>query len=106
MRDRKVMGVGRARPPLLPYRPSLPMNSAIGLCSGVLFGFGFVLLRERVSRRISVPGDAQVFLDLPELGVIPLDDSVLPRQIPNGLNPPRPPPPLPPLNPNAPTPLT
>jgi len=40
MRDSNVMVVDRARPPLLPYRPSLPMNSAIGLCSGLLFGFG------------------------------------------------------------------
>jgi polysaccharide biosynthesis transport protein len=90
MRDSNVLVVDRARPPLLPYRPSLPMNSAIGLCSGVLFGFGFVLLRERVNRRISVPGDAQVYLDLPELGVIPLDDSVVPRQISNGRRPLRP----------------
>ncbi|HXC48673.1 MAG TPA: polysaccharide biosynthesis tyrosine autokinase [Candidatus Sulfotelmatobacter sp.] len=94
MRDSNVMVVDRARPPLLPYRPSLPMNSAIGLCSGVLFGFGFVLLRERVNRRISAPGDAQVYLDLPELGVIPLDDSAIPRQISNGLHPRRPAPAL------------
>ena len=87
MRDSNVMVVDRARPPLLPYRPSLPMNSAIGLCSGALLGFGFVLLRERVNRRISAPGDAQVYLDLPELGVIPLDDSAIPRQISNGLRP-------------------
>src|SRR5882672_10913059 len=102
MRDSNVLVVDRARPPLLPYRPSLPMNSAIGLCSGVLFGFGFVLLRERVNRRISVPGDAQVFLDLPELGVIPLDDSVLPRQISSGLNPRRPAPSLPTWKSNGP----
>ncbi len=87
MRDSNVMVVDRARPPLLPYRPSLPMNSAIGLCGGALFGFGFVLLRERVNRRISAPGDAQVYLDLPELGVIPLDVTAVPRQIPNGLLP-------------------
>ena len=102
MRDSNVMVVDRARPPLLPYRPSLPMNSAIGLCSGVLFGFGFVLLRERVNRKISVPGDAQVFLDLPELGVIPLDDSILSRQISNGLNPRRPAPSLPTWKSNGP----
>lgn len=94
MRDSNVLVVDRARPPLLPYRPSLPMNSAIGLCSGVLFGFGFVLLRERVNRRISAPGDAQVYLDLPELGVFPLDESAVPRQIPNGLRPRRPAPTL------------
>src|SRR6266404_5960044 len=102
MRDSNVMVVDRARPPLLPYRPSLPMNSAIGLCGGGLFGFGLVLLRARVNRRISVPGDAQVFLDLPELGVIPLDDSVLPRQISNGLNPRRPAPSLPTWKSNGP----
>jgi succinoglycan biosynthesis transport protein ExoP len=95
MRDSNVMVVDRARPPLLPYRPSLPMNSAIGLCSGVLFGFGFVLLRERVNRRISAPGDAQVYLDLPELGVIPLDETAVLRQIPNGLRPRGPAPSLP-----------
>ena len=78
MRDSNVMVVDRAKPPLLPYRPSLLMNSAIGLFSGVFLGFGFVLLRERFDRRISAPGDAQVYLDLPELGVIPLDEAALP----------------------------
>jgi len=87
MRDSNVLVVDRAKPPLLPYRPSLPMNSAIGLFSGVLLGFGFVLLRERVDRRISAPGDAQVYLDLPELGVIPLDEAAVSRQISNGLQP-------------------
>src|SRR5260370_28718780 len=61
------------KPPLLPYRPGYPMSSAIGLFGGVFLGFGFVLLRERLERRISAPGEAQVYLDLPELGVIPLD---------------------------------
>ncbi len=80
MRDSNVLVVDRARPPLLPYRPNLPMNTAIGLFSGVLLGFGFVLLQERIDRRISAPGDAQVYLDLPELGVIPLDELAVPRQ--------------------------
>jgi capsular exopolysaccharide synthesis family protein len=87
MRDSNVLVVDRAKPPLLPYRPSLPMNSAIGLFGGALLGFGFVLLRERVDRRISAPGDAQVYLDLPELGVIPLDETAISREISNGLLP-------------------
>jgi capsular exopolysaccharide synthesis family protein len=87
MRDSNVLVVDRARPPLLPYRPSLPMNSAIGLFGGVLLGFGFLLLRERIDRRISAPGDAQVYLDLPELGVIPLDEAAVSWQIPNRLHP-------------------
>jgi len=85
MRDSNVLVVDRAKPPMLPYRPSLPMNSAIGLFSGVFLGFGFVLLRERIDRRISAPGDAQVYLDLPELGVLPLDQAAVSLQIPNRL---------------------
>src|SRR5258708_25500302 len=77
----------RPRPPLPPYRPSLPMNSAIGLFSGVLLGFGFVLCKERIDRRISAPGDAQIYLDLPELGVMPLDEVAVSWQISNGLQP-------------------
>jgi len=87
MRDSNVLVVDRAKPPLLPYRPSMPMNSAIGLFSGVLLGFGFVLLRERIDRRISAPGDTQAYLDLPELGVIPLDEAAVSRQILNRLHP-------------------
>lgn len=75
MRDSNVIVIDRAKPPLLPYRPSLLMNSAIGLFSGVFLGVGFVLVRERFDRRISAPGDAPVYLDLPELGVIPWDES-------------------------------
>jgi capsular exopolysaccharide synthesis family protein len=77
MRDSNVLVIDRAKPPVLPYRPNLPVNSAIGLFSGALLGFGFVLVRERVDRRISAPGDAQVYLDLPELGVIPLDEAAI-----------------------------
>jgi succinoglycan biosynthesis transport protein ExoP len=95
MRDSNVLVVDRARPPLLPYRPSLPMNSAIGLFSGVFLGFGFVLLRERIDRRISAPGDAQVYLDLPELGVLPFDEAAVPWQIPNRVQPHRSATPLP-----------
>src|SRR6266700_4550851 len=84
MRDSNVLVVDRAKPPLRPYRPSLPMNSAIGLFSGALLGFGFVLLRERIDRRISGPGDAQVYFDLPELGVIPLDETAIPSQLSAG----------------------
>src|SRR5467141_414232 len=62
MRASNVLVVDPAKPPLLPYRPSLAMNAAIGLFSGTFLGFGFVLLGERLNRRISAPGEAQVYL--------------------------------------------
>ena len=80
MRDSNVMVIDRARPPLLPYRPNLPMNSAIGIFGGAFLGFGFIVLRERLNRRISAPGEAQIYLDLPELGAIPLDAAALPMR--------------------------
>jgi succinoglycan biosynthesis transport protein ExoP len=71
MRASNVLVVDRAKPPLLPYRPRLLMNSALGLFSGVFLGVGLILLRERLDGRIRAPGDVQIYLNLPELGVIP-----------------------------------
>lgn len=103
MRDSSVLVVDRAKPPLLPYRPSLPMNSAIGLFSGVFLGLAFIMIRERVDRRICAPGDAQVYLDLPELGVIPLDGPANPVPILDRLNIYRSPIPLPARKPASPS---
>jgi capsular exopolysaccharide synthesis family protein len=86
MRDSNVLVVDRAKRPLLPYRPNLPMNSGLGLLSGMFLGFAFVFIRERVDRRISAPGDARTCLDLPVLGVLPLDEFALPVPILERLN--------------------
>ena len=84
MRDSNVLVIDRAKPLPLPYRPSLPTNSAIGLFSGVLLGFGFVLLRERLDHKIQVPGDALTYLNLPELGAIPLAELPTTQQVSKG----------------------
>jgi len=86
MRDSSVLVIDRATPPPIPYRPNVPVNSAIGLFSGMFLGFAFVLVRERIDRRISVPGDSEVYLDLRELGVMPLDESAIPVATLNRLN--------------------
>lgn len=86
LRDSNVLVVDRAIPPLRPDRPKVPMNSAIGLLGGMFVGFAFVLVRERIDRRISSPGEAHTYLDLPELGVMPLDEFALPVPILNRLN--------------------
>jgi succinoglycan biosynthesis transport protein ExoP len=81
MRASNVLVVDPAKPPLLPYKPNMPMNSALGMLSGAFLGLGFVLIRERLDRRIRAPGDVQVYLNLPELGVIPLDETAPSWQI-------------------------
>lgn len=71
MRSSNVVVVDQAKPPVLPYRPNFPMNTALGLATGLFVGVGFVLMRDRFNRNIEAPGISQAYLRLPELGVIP-----------------------------------
>jgi polysaccharide biosynthesis transport protein len=71
MRSSNVVVVDQAKPPVLPYRPNFPMNTALGLVSGLFVGVGFVLMRDRFNRNIESPGLSQAYLRIPELGVIP-----------------------------------
>jgi capsular exopolysaccharide synthesis family protein len=66
-----VRVVDPARPPARPYKPSLVLNAMLGLFSGGFFGIVFIVLRERADRSIQAPGEASLYLDVPELGVIP-----------------------------------
>lgn len=84
MHASNVVVVDRAKPPLLPYRPKVFVNSALGLFSGVFLGLGFALLREHLDRRIKAPGDAEVCLNLPELGAIPMAEIPASRQVSSG----------------------
>jgi succinoglycan biosynthesis transport protein ExoP len=63
--------VDSAEPPTRPYKPSVVLNSALGLLAGAFFGIAFVVVQERANRTIRGPGDATVYLDVPELGAIP-----------------------------------
>ncbi len=58
-----------ASPPALPYSPNFPLNSALGLAFGAVFGLGLVVVGEH-SDKLRGPGDSSLF-NLPELGVIP-----------------------------------
>lgn len=71
MRASNVRIVDLAEPPALPYKPSLPMNSALGLLAGLFIGITFVIMRERADCTLQNPGDAEFWLNVPELGVIP-----------------------------------
>jgi capsular exopolysaccharide synthesis family protein len=84
MRASNVLVVDAAKPPLLPYRPNLPLTLSIGLFGGVFLGFGFILFRERFDHRIQAPGEMRTYASLPELGVIPLATAPVTRRIGNG----------------------
>ena len=71
VRASNVRIVDPAEPPQLPYKPSLPMNSVLGLLSGALLGVAFVIMRERADRTLQAPGETQFWLNIPELQVIP-----------------------------------
>ncbi len=58
-----------ASAPALPYSPNFPLNSALGLGFGAVFGLGLVIVGEH-SDKLRRPGDSSLF-NLPELGVIP-----------------------------------
>jgi polysaccharide biosynthesis transport protein len=81
MRANNVLVIDAAKVPTRPYSPNLPMNAAIGLFSGVFLGLGFVFFRERVDRRIQVPGEARAYLSVSELGVVIEHDYTSPKQI-------------------------
>ena len=54
--------VDPATPPPAPFKPSLPLNAALGLLTGSLLGIAFVFIRERADRSIAL-SDGQVVSD-------------------------------------------
>ena len=71
LRASNVRVVDPAQPPKGPYKPDLTMNTALGLLTGLFLGVVFVIARERIDRSIQAPGDSPLYLNLPELGIIP-----------------------------------
>jgi succinoglycan biosynthesis transport protein ExoP len=63
--------VSPASPPLIPSRPNLPLNLAIGTVGGLLLAVACVMLLEQRKLVLRAPGEAGTYLDLPELGAIP-----------------------------------
>ncbi len=71
LRASNVRVVDTAFPPTRVYRPSYPLNLALGLLAGCFFGVAFVVIGERADCSIQAPGEAGLSLGVPELGVIP-----------------------------------
>ncbi len=75
LRASNIQVVDPAKPPTHPYKPDVESSAGIGLLSGLVLGAAFVVMQERADRSIQDPGETQIFLNLPELGVIPADDT-------------------------------
>jgi polysaccharide biosynthesis transport protein len=71
MKASNIRIVDAASAPKRPYKPNTPLNAALGLFGGIFLGIGFVIVRERADRTLQAPGDAQYWLNVPELGAIP-----------------------------------
>lgn len=71
LRASNIRVVDPARTPEAPYKPSLVMNTALGLLSGLFFAVVFVVLRERADRSIQDPGETGLYLNVNELGIVP-----------------------------------
>ncbi|HEX4169667.1 MAG TPA: polysaccharide biosynthesis tyrosine autokinase [Bryobacteraceae bacterium] len=71
MRASNVLIVDPARRPVLPFKPNLPFNAAIGFAGGIFIGIGFVFFREQANGSVREPGELSVELNLPDLGTIP-----------------------------------
>ena len=74
--------LGPALAAMQPYKPNWPLNLAIGMFAGLILSASWVMLREQSNSFLRTPGEAGMYLTLPELGAIPqaADQSVLGRR--------------------------
>lgn len=70
MHASNVRVVDQAAAPFYPHSPNFGLNAMIGLFMGVLAGVAFVATREHSDGTLQQPGDAQFWLNVPELGTI------------------------------------
>lgn len=71
VRQSNIGFVGPAQAASHPYKPNLPLNIAIGLFGSLILGISWVMLREQTNSFLRTPGEAGMYLTLPELGAIP-----------------------------------
>ena len=65
--------VDMAKVPQRPYKPNIPLSTGLGLLTGIFFGATFVIVQERADRTIQAPGETQILLNVPELGIVPAE---------------------------------
>ncbi len=72
LRASNIHVVDAAEVPGGPYRPDVPRSTTVGLMTGLILGIAYAVARERADRTLQDPGDAEHYLKVAELGVIPL----------------------------------
>ena len=71
MRQSNIRLIGPAEPAGSPYTPNVPLNLVIGTLGSFVVAIGYVMLREQHTSVLRSPGEAGMYLALPELGAIP-----------------------------------
>lgn len=71
VRQANIRWISAAEPAVHPYKPDLPLNLAIGTLAGLLLAIAWVMVREQSNPVLREPGEAGLYLTLPELGAIP-----------------------------------
>jgi polysaccharide biosynthesis transport protein len=71
MRASNARIVDPAKVPEHPYKPKAGQSAGLGLLVGIFLGAVFIVMRESADRTLQQPGDTAMYLNLPELGIIP-----------------------------------
>jgi polysaccharide biosynthesis transport protein len=72
LRTTNVRILDSAKVPTAPYKPRPAVNAALGCFSGLLLAAVLIIARDRPNHTLQNRGDVHTYLNLPELGVIPL----------------------------------
>jgi len=72
LRTTNVHILDLAKLPPFPYKPKPAVNVVLGTLSGLLFAAVLIIVRDRANHTLQDRGDVNTYLNLPELGVIPL----------------------------------
>ncbi|MGO9094197.1 MAG: GumC family protein [Bryobacteraceae bacterium] len=81
IRPSNIRMVTTAAPPARPFKPNVPLNLGIGLFVGLSCGIAYVVTASQLDRKLRAPGDAELYLNLPELGAIPGANRSIPRKL-------------------------
>lgn len=75
MKVDNVQVLDYAKPPAVPFKPNIKLNTAIAFFLGIMISLGLVFLIEYTDRTIRSVDDATKLLNLPVVGIIPLNNA-------------------------------